>query len=113
MKFSTKAVHAGKKPNELNGALVTPIYQSSVYAQPSPGNFKYDYGRSMNPNYYPLEETLASLENGKYATVVSSGVGSMSAVITLARAGDHVIMPTDVYGGTYRLFKQIFEEKYG
>ena len=113
MKFSTKAVHAGQEPNKLTGALVTPIYQSSVYAQKSPGNFQYDYGRSMNPNYYPLEEALAAIENGKHATVVSSGVGAMSAIMILVKTGEHVIMPTDVYGGTYRLFKQIFEEKYG
>ncbi len=112
MKYATFAVHAGQKPDERTGAVVTPIYQSSVYAQPSPGDFKYDYGRSMNPNYYPLEEALAALEYGKYATVVSSGVGTMTAVMTLLQSGDHVIMPTDVYGGTYRLFKQIFE-KYG
>lgn len=112
MKYATFAVHAGQKPDERTGAVVTPIYQSSVYAQPSPGDFKYDYGRSMNPNYYPLEEALAALEYGKYATVVSSGVGAMTAVMTLLKGGDHVIMPTDVYGGTYRLFKQIFE-KYG
>ncbi len=112
MKFSTKAVHAGQSPDLQTGAVNTPIYQSSVYAQPSPGSFKYDYGRSMNPGYYPLEEALASLEQGKYATVVSSGVGAMTAVMTLLKQGDKVIMPTDVYGGTYRLFKQIFE-KYG
>lgn len=108
--YSTKAVHAGRTPNALTGATVEPIYQCSVYAQSHPGEFKYDYGRSMNPNYYPLEEALAALEYGKYATVVSSGVGAMTAVMTLLKAGDTVIMPTDVYGGTYRLFKQMFEK---
>jgi len=112
MHFSTKAVHAGQAPDELTGAVVEPIYQSSVYAQRRPGEFKFDYGRSMNPNYYHLEEALASLESGAHATVVSSGVGAMTAVMTLLKAGDKVLMPTDVYGGTYRLFKQIFE-RYG
>jgi cystathionine beta-lyase/cystathionine gamma-synthase len=108
--YHTKAIHAGLLPNALTGAIIEPIYQCSVYAQSNPGEFKYDYGRSMNPNYYPLEEALAALEYGKYATVVSSGVGAMTAVITLLKAGDTVIMPTDVYGGTYRLFKQMFEK---
>lgn len=108
--FTTRAVHAGQKPNELTGAVIDPIYQCSVYAQSSPGEFKYDYGRSMNPNYYPLEDALAALEYGKYATVVSSGVGAMTAVMSILKAGDKVIMPTDVYGGTYRLFKQMFEK---
>ncbi len=107
--FTTRAVHAGQKPNELTGAVVEPIYQCSVFAQKYPAEFKYDYGRSMNPNFYPLEEALASLESAKYGTVVSSGVAAMTAVMTLVKAGDKVLMPTDVYGGTYRLFKQVFE----
>jgi cystathionine beta-lyase/cystathionine gamma-synthase len=106
--YATRAVHAGQKVNELTGAIVEPIYQCSVYAQSRPGEFKYDYGRSMNPNYYPLEEALAALEFGQCATVVSSGVASMSAVATLLKAGDKMVMPTDVYGGTYRLFVNVF-----
>lgn len=108
--YFTKAVHAGAKPNELTGAVIEPISQCAVYAQKWPGEFRYDYGRSMNPNFYPLEETLAALEGAEHATVVSSGVGAMSVVMTLVKAGDRVIFPTDVYGGTYRLFKQIFEQ---
>jgi len=108
--YLTKAVHAGQKANPLNGAIIDPIYQCSVYQQEYPGEFKSDYGRSMNPNYYPLEDAMAALEYGKYSTVVSSGVAAMTAVMTLLKAGDKVIMPTDVYGGTYRLFKQFFEK---
>lgn len=108
--YATRAIHAGKHPNEITGALVEPIAQCSVYAQEFPGEFKYDYGRSMNPNYYALEECLAALEYGEYATVVSSGVAAMSAVMSSLKAGDKIVMPTDVYGGTYRLFKQIFEK---
>ncbi|MCB0337715.1 MAG: aminotransferase class I/II-fold pyridoxal phosphate-dependent enzyme, partial [Bdellovibrionales bacterium] len=96
------------RPNEVTGALVEPISQCAVYAQSAPGEFKYDYGRSMNPNFYSLEEALAPLENAKYATVVSSGVGAMSAVITLVKAGDTVLLPTDIYGGTYRLYYNVF-----
>jgi len=111
--FGTRAVHAGESPNPVTGGIVTPIYQCSVYAQQYPGEFKYDYGRSMSPNFYPLEEALASIEGAKHATVVSSGVGAMSAVMALVQQGDHVIIPNDLYGGTYRLFKRFFEEKYG
>jgi len=106
--LQTLAIHAGNKPNPLTGAILDPIYQCSVYAQPSPGEFKFDYGRSMNPNFYPLEEALAALEGAKYATVVSSGVGAITTIITLVKAGDTVIIPTDLYGGTYRVFVQIF-----
>jgi cystathionine beta-lyase/cystathionine gamma-synthase len=108
--YNTRAVHAGRKPNEQTGAVVEPIWQCSVYAQPYPGEFKYDYGRSMNPSYYPIEETLASLENGEHAAVVSSGVAAMTAVMSNLKSGDKIVMPTDVYGGTYRLFKQFFEK---
>jgi cystathionine beta-lyase/cystathionine gamma-synthase len=106
--LQTIAIHAGSRPNPLTGAIVEPIAQCSVYAQKSPGEFEYDYGRSMNPNYYPLEETLAALEGAKHASVASSGVGAMSMIITLVKAGDTVIIPTDLYGGTYRLFVQLF-----
>jgi cystathionine beta-lyase/cystathionine gamma-synthase len=105
----TKAVHAGQRPNPLTGAVVEPISQCSVYAQSSPGEFKYDYGRSMNPNFYPLEEALAALEHAQHATVVSSGVATMTALMVLLKAGDRVLIPTDLYGGTYRIFKQIYE----
>jgi cystathionine beta-lyase/cystathionine gamma-synthase len=107
-KLDTIAIHAGTSPNPVTGAIVDPISQCSVYAQKSPGEYSFDYGRSMNPNYYPLEEALAALEGAKYATVASSGVGAMTMIITLVKAGDTVIIPTDLYGGTYRLFVQLF-----
>jgi cystathionine beta-lyase/cystathionine gamma-synthase len=106
--YATKAIHAGMRPNAITGAIVDPISMCSVYAQEFPGEVKFDYGRSMNPNFYPLEETLAALEQAKHATVVSSGVGAMTAIITLVKAGDTVLIPTDLYGGTYRLYVQIF-----
>lgn len=108
--YQTKAVHAGTEPNKITGAIVEPISQCSVYAQTYPGECAFDYGRSMNPNFYPLEEALAALEHGEYATVVSSGVAAMTAVMTLCEKGDHILMPTDVYGGTYRLFKDVLEK---
>lgn len=107
-RMHTLAIHAGVRPNPVTGAIVEPISQCSVYAQESPGEFSFDYGRSMNPNYYPLEEALAALEGAQFATVASSGVGAMSMIITLVKSGDTVIIPTDLYGGTYRLFVQLF-----
>ena len=106
--YATRAIHAGARPNPVTGAIVEPIAQCSVYAQPYPGDFKYDYGRSMNPNFYALEEALAALEHASHATVVSSGVAAMTTIITLAKAGDTVLLPTDLYGGTYRLYVQVF-----
>jgi cystathionine beta-lyase/cystathionine gamma-synthase len=106
--YATKAIHAGVTPNPITGAIIDPISQCSVYAQEFPGEVKFDYGRSMNPNFYPLEIALAALEDAKHATVVSSGVGAMTAIITLVKAGDKVLIPTDLYGGTYRLYVQIF-----
>lgn len=110
--YSTKAVHAGQRPNEITGGVVEPIYQCSVYAQKYPGEFRFDYGRSMNPNYYTIEEALAALEFADHAAVLSSGVAAMTSVVSMLKSGDQVVIPTDLYGGTYRLFKQIFE-KYG
>ncbi|MEU4242450.1 PLP-dependent aspartate aminotransferase family protein [Actinoplanes sp. NPDC026619] len=105
---STTAVHAGVEPDPTTGALNQPIHMSSVYVQPEPGNFRYDYGRSMNPDFYPLEKALAALEGAQHATVVSSGVGAMSALLGLLDDNSRIVLPTDVYGGTYRLFQRIF-----
>lgn len=105
---NTVAVHAGVEVDSPTGALIQPIHMSSVYVQPEPGNFKYDYGRSMNPDFYPLEAALAALEGAGYATVVSSGVGAMSCLLGLLDNKSRIIMPSDVYGGTYRLFQNVF-----
>lgn len=105
---NTVAVHSGVETDVSTGALVQPIHMSSVYVQPKPGSFKYDYGRSMNPDFYPLETALADLEGAHHATVVSSGVGAMSCILGLLSPRARVVMPSDVYGGTYRLFQRIF-----
>jgi cystathionine beta-lyase/cystathionine gamma-synthase len=105
---STAAIHAGVEVDPSTGAVIQPIHMSSVYAQPHPGQFKYDYGRSMNPDFYPLESALAALEGASHATVVSSGVGAMSCLLGLLNDKSRIVMPSDVYGGTYRLFQQIF-----
>lgn len=109
MKFSTKAIHVGQVPDKETGAMIPPMYLTSTYLQEAPDQHKgYDYTRAGNPNFTNLEQTLASLENGKYATVFSSGLGANTAMISLLQKGDHVVAGNDLYGGTFRLFDKIF-----
>lgn len=109
MKFATKAVHVGSDPDPVTGAIMPPIYMSSTFVQEAPGeNRGYEYTRAHNPNFTILETVLASLENAKHATVFSSGLGALSALITLLSQGDHVVAVDGVYGGTYRLFNSVF-----
>ena len=113
MKFGTKAVHAGVVPDPSTGAIMTPIYQTSTFLQESPAKHKgYAYARETNPTRNSLQKSIAALENGKYGICFSSGMGATDAVIKLLSPGDEVITSTDLYGGTYRMFKRIFE-KYG
>ncbi|MBI4360439.1 cystathionine gamma-synthase [Candidatus Micrarchaeota archaeon] len=113
VKFNTKAVHAGEKPDSATGALATPIYQTSTYAQDAPNQHKgFDYSRAANPTRQILENNLAALENVDYAVAFSSGLAATSSVLNLFKQGDHVVASQDMYGGTYRLFKQLYE-KYG
>ena len=113
MKFGTKAVHAGVEPDPTTGAIMTPIYQTSTYVQESPAKHKgYAYARGANPTRNALQKSLASLENGKFALCFSSGMGATDAVIKLLNPGDEVITSNDLYGGSYRMFKKVFE-KYG
>ncbi len=113
MKFNTKVIHGGQKPDLAYGAVMPPIYQTSTYAQTTPGGHKgYEYSRSANPTRTALEESLASIENGKYGLAFSSGLAAIDAVIKLLGPGDEVISTNDLYGGSYRIFKKIFE-KYG
>lgn len=113
MKFGTKAVHAGVEPDPSTGAIMTPIYQTSTYVQESPAKHKgYAYARGANPTRNSLQKSLAALENGKYGICFSSGMGATDAVIKLLNPGDEVITSNDLYGGSYRMFKRVFE-KYG
>ena len=113
MKFGTKAVHAGVKPDPTTGAIMTPIYQTSTFVQSSPGDHKgYAYARSQNPTRTALQESIASLENAKYGLCFGSGMAAIDAVIKLLNPGDEVITGDDLYGGTYRLFTRVFA-KYG
>lgn len=113
MKFGTKAVHAGVEPDASTGAIMTPIYQTSTYVQESPAKHKgYAYARGANPTRNSLQKSIAALENGKHCICFSSGMGATDAVVKLLNPGDEVITSTDLYGGTYRMFKKVFE-KYG
>ena len=105
MKFATKAVHAGVVPDPTTGAIMTPIYQTSTYVQPSPGVFheSYDYSRSANPTRTALEQNIASLEGGKFGFSFSSGCAAADAVLHMFESGTHVVSGDDIYGGTFRL----------
>ena len=108
MKFSTKAIHAGQAPDPLTGAVATPIYQTSTFAQSGLGENKgYEYSRSGNPTRSALETCIASLEGGQYGLAFSSGLAAEQAVLSLLKSGDHLISCDDLYGGTYRLFERV------
>jgi len=113
MKFGTKAVHAGVEPDPSTGAIMTPIYQTSTYVQEAPAQHKgYAYARGANPTRNALQKSIAALENGKFGLCFSSGMGATDAVIKLLNPGDEVITSADLYGGSYRMFRRVFE-KYG
>lgn len=113
MKFATRAVHSGQEPDPVTGAIMPPIYMTSTYIQEAPGESKgYDYTRAGNPNFTILEKQLASLEGGKYATVFSAGLGALTGMISTLSQGDKVVAIDGLYGGSYRLFTQVFN-RYG
>lgn len=106
--FETRVIHAGVEPDPLTGAVMTPIYQTSTYAQASPGEHRgYEYSRTDNPTRTVLQNQLADLEQGDKALVFSSGLAATDAVLNLFQSGDHVIAGADLYGGTYRLFEKV------
>ncbi len=110
MKFNTKVIHGGQQNDPSTGAVMPPIYQTSTYAQKSPGNHKgYEYSRTANPTRTALETALASIENGNFGLAFGSGLAAIDAVIKLLNPGDEVISTNDLYGGSYRLFTKIFE----
>jgi len=110
MKFATKAVHSGIKADPATGSVTTPIYQTSTYIQEAPGTNKgYAYARGQNPSREALEECIAALENGKHGICFSSGIAAVDAVFRLLERGDEVVTTNDLYGGTIRLFRHIFE----
>jgi cystathionine gamma-lyase len=110
MKFGTKAIHAGVEPDPHTGAIMTPIYQTSTYAQTSPGSHKgYEYSRTHNPTRTALQNSLAALEGGKHGLCFSSGLGAMDTLLKLFKPGDEIISTNDLYGGSYRIFKRVYE----
>lgn len=111
MKFGTRAVHAGVSPDPSTGAIMTPIFQTSTYVQESPSRHKgYAYARGANPTRDALQKSIASLEGGQFGICFSSGMGATDAVIKLLSPGDEVITSTDLYGGSYRMFRKIYEK---
>lgn len=109
MKFETRAIHDGQKPDALTGSVIVPVYQTSTYQQDAIGRHKgYEYSRTGNPTRKALEDVLASLEDGKYGLAFASGVAATSAVFHLLEKDAHIIVGDDVYGGTYRLIEKVF-----
>ncbi|NNM22284.1 MAG: cystathionine gamma-synthase [Flavobacteriaceae bacterium] len=110
MKFNTKTIHGGQEHDPAYGSVMPPIYQTSTYAQSTPGGHKgYEYSRTHNPTRNALEKAFASIENGTYGLAFGSGLAAIDAVIKLLKPGDEVISTNDLYGGTYRLFTKVFE----
>lgn len=111
MGFSTDAIHAGQQPDPTTGAVMTPLYLTSTYAQEAIGKHKgYEYGRTHNLTRAALENNIAALEKGKYGIAFSSGLAATQALMSLVKAGDHVLVSNNVYGGTYRLFETIYRD---
>ena len=111
MHFNSKTIHGGQEPDQAYGAVMPPIYQTSTYAQMTPGGHKgFEYSRTHNPTRQALERALASIESGDYGFAFGSGLAAMDAVLKLLKPGDEVISTDDLYGGSYRLFTKIFED---
>ncbi|MEX0273135.1 MAG: cystathionine gamma-synthase [Flavobacteriaceae bacterium] len=108
--FNSKTVHGGQSPDAAYGAVMPPIYHTSTYAQTVPGEHRgYAYSRSANPTRTALEKSLASIENGEYGLAFASGMAAIDAVMKLVGPGEEVVASHDLYGGSYRLFKKVFE----
>ena len=108
MGFATTAIHAGQEPDSAAGAVSIPIYQTSTYAQEGLGKHKgFEYARTGNPTRLALERNLAALEGAKFGYAFASGMAAIDATLRLVKAGDHVIVSDNTYGGTNRLFKQV------
>jgi len=111
MKFNTKTIHGGQAPDPSTGAVMAPIYQTSTYAQFSPGQHKgYEYSRAANPTRTALENAFASIENGTHGFAFSSGLSAIDCVLRTLSPGDEVIAGDDLYGGTYRMFTRMFQK---
>src|SRR5918993_5215619 len=108
MGFATIAIHSGQEPDASTGAVTVPIYQTSTYAQDGLGKHKgYEYARTQNPTRAALETNIAALEGAKFGYAFASGMSAIDAVLKLVKAGEHVILGDNTYGGTFRLFSRI------
>ena len=109
--FNSNTIHGGQEPDKAYGAVMPPIYQTSTYAQTTPGGHQgFEYSRTHNPTRQALEKSLASIEAGKFGFAFGSGLAAMDAVLKLLKPGDEIISTDDLYGGSYRLFTKIFED---
>ena len=110
-RFETRAIHAGQSPDPQNGAVMTPVYLTSTYVQDAPAQPRngYEYSRTTNPTRTALEENIASLEGGRWGLCYASGLAAVNALCDLLSPGDHVVAANDLYGGTHRIFCQVFE----
>jgi cystathionine gamma-lyase len=109
-RFDTLAIHAGQKPDPTNGAVMTPVYLTSTYAQRGPGDHQgFEYSRTRNPTRDALQDCLAALEGAKHGLCFASGCATADAVMHLFDAGDRIVCSDDVYGGTFRLFDKVFK----
>src|ERR1051325_2961460 len=108
MGFATTAIHSGQEPEQTTGAVTVPIYQTSTYAQEALGKHKgYEYARTQNPTRSAVEENLAALEGGRFGFAFASGMAAIDATLRLVKAGDHVVVSDNTYGGTFRLFTRV------
>lgn len=105
--ISTRAIHAGQPPEPATGAVMTPVFQTSTYAQPHPGAWPWEYSRTHNPTRTALQDCIASLEGGRYGLCFSSGMSAIDTLLRTPQPGDRVLCGDDVYGGTYRLFTKV------
>ncbi len=111
MGFSTDAIHCGQEPDPATGAIIVPIYQTSTFVQEELGKHKgYEYARTSNPTRAALECNLAALERGRYGFAFASGMAAINALMTLFKAGDHIVAGTNLYGGTFRLFERVLKD---
>lgn len=111
MKFDTKVIHAGVHPDPQTGAVMTPIYQTSTYAQEAPGVHKgFEYARTQNPTRNVLQNNLAALENGKHGICYASGLAAQDAILKLLEPGDEILSTNDLYGGSYRLMRAVYQK---
>jgi len=110
-RFSTICIHAGQEPDPTTGAIIMPIYQTSTYVQDEVGRHKgYEYARTQNPTRAALEQNIAAIEGGKAAVAFASGMAAIDAITTMLKAGDHVVVTDNTYGGTFRLFERVLRQ---